>query len=145
MKLHFVQRSMESCHFESQSAPFTPEPPLILKSLATALTGPILDSLIFLWFYTHCYFVIVNALLYMIMSVWQPFWLWHCCYLFKVNTVNAVFLYEVYMHTTMILLIWPRSSSPGGHSHMKVTYDGATKHLRCRGLSVTNCVKKGVF
>ena len=41
MKLHFVQRSMESHHFESQSAPlFTPEPPcrpLILKSLATPL------------------------------------------------------------------------------------------------------------
>ena len=29
MKLHFVQRSMESRHFESQSAPLlTPEPPL---------------------------------------------------------------------------------------------------------------------
>ena len=30
MKLHFVQRSMESCHFESQSAPLlTPQPPLL--------------------------------------------------------------------------------------------------------------------
>ena len=42
MKLHFVQRSMESRHFESQSAPLlTPEPPpcrpLILKCLATPL------------------------------------------------------------------------------------------------------------
>ena len=48
MKLHFVQRSMESRHFESQSAP-TPPPrsplstpcrPLILKSLATPWTSP---------------------------------------------------------------------------------------------------------
>ena len=42
MKLHFVQRSMESCHFESQSAPpcsplSPPCRPLILKSLATPL------------------------------------------------------------------------------------------------------------
>ena len=41
MKLHFVQRSMESRHFESQSAPLLttepPLPPLILKSLAMPL------------------------------------------------------------------------------------------------------------
>ena len=42
MKLHFVQRSMESRHCEFQSAPppLTPEPPcrpLILKILATPL------------------------------------------------------------------------------------------------------------
>ena len=33
MKLHFVQRSMESCHFESQSAPLlTPQSPLATPS-----------------------------------------------------------------------------------------------------------------
>ena len=46
IKLHFVQRSMESRHFESQSAPTprsplsTPCRPLILKSLATPLDLP---------------------------------------------------------------------------------------------------------
>ena len=52
MKLHFVQRSMESRHFESRSAhppcsPLSPPCcPLILKSLATPLPIKLLTALI---------------------------------------------------------------------------------------------------
>ena len=58
MKLHFIQRSMESGHFESQSAPCSPlSPPcrpLILKSLATPLLPSNFTSLVPLLFHSHC-------------------------------------------------------------------------------------------
>ena len=49
----------------------------------------------------------------------------------------------VHLYTYFLCVTRRRGTAAGGGTHIWKWRMSATKHLRCRGLSLTNCVKKG--